>query len=50
VIGGDCSVLLGNMLALRSRGKYGLLFIDGHNDFQTPEQSASKGVAGGLAL
>jgi arginase len=46
VIGGDCSVLLGNMLALRSRGKYGLLFIDGHNDFQTPEQSASKGVAG----
>lgn len=33
VLGGDCSVLLGSMLALRRRGRYGLLFIDGHADF-----------------
>src|SRR4030095_2173628 len=33
VIGGDCSILLGSALALRRRGRYGLCFIDGHNDF-----------------
>jgi len=33
VIGGDCSILLGVALALRRRGRYGLCFIDGHNDF-----------------
>ncbi len=33
VLGGDCSILLGNLLALRRRGRYGLLFIDGHADF-----------------
>jgi arginase len=33
VLGGDCSILLGAMLALRRRGRYGLCFIDGHNDF-----------------
>ncbi len=33
VLGGDCSVLLGNTLALRVRGRYGLVFIDGHDDF-----------------
>jgi arginase len=33
VLGGDCSILLGDMLALRRRGRYGLLFIDGHADF-----------------
>jgi arginase len=36
VLGGDCSILLGNMLALRRRGRYGLLFIDGHADFYQP--------------
>lgn len=35
--GGDCSILLGNLLALRRRGRYGLLFIDGHADFYQPE-------------
>ena len=34
VLGGDCSILLGPMLALRRRGRYGLVFIDGHADFQ----------------
>jgi arginase len=37
VLGGDCSILLGPMLALRRRGRYGLLFIDGHSDFYQPE-------------
>lgn len=37
VLGGDCSILLGNLLALRSRGRYGLLFLDGHADFYQPE-------------
>jgi arginase len=37
VLGGDCSILLGDMLALRRRGRYGLLFIDGHADFYQPE-------------
>jgi arginase len=36
VLGGDCSILLGNLLALRRRGRYGLLFIDGHADFYQP--------------
>ena len=37
VLGGDCSILLGPMLALKRRGRYGLLFIDGHADFYQPE-------------
>ena len=37
VLGGDCSILLGSMLALRRRGRYGLLFLDGHADFYQPE-------------
>jgi arginase len=37
VLGGDCSVLLGNVLALKRRGRYGLLFLDGHADFYQPE-------------
>lgn len=36
VLGGDCSIVLGNLLALRRRGRYGLLFIDGHADFYEP--------------
>jgi arginase len=37
VLGGDCSIVLGNLLALSRRGRYGLLFIDGHADFYQPE-------------
>ncbi|HKE40042.1 MAG TPA: arginase family protein [Casimicrobiaceae bacterium] len=37
LLGGDCSILLGSSLALRRRGRYGLLFIDGHADFYQPE-------------
>ena len=41
VLGGDCSILLGPMLALRRRGRFGLLFIDGHADFFQPEADPS---------
>jgi arginase len=37
VLGGDCSIVLGPLLALRRRGRYGLLFLDGHADFYQPE-------------
>ena len=37
VLGGDCSILLGSLLALRRRGRYGLLFVDGHADFYQPD-------------
>lgn len=37
ILGGDCSILLGTMLALNRRGRYGLLFIDGHADYYQPE-------------
>lgn len=33
VLGGDCSILLGPALALRERGRHGLLFVDGHMDY-----------------
>lgn len=36
VLGGDCTIILGEMLALRRRGRYGLLFVDGHADFYQP--------------
>jgi arginase len=50
VLGGDCSILLGNLLALRRRGRHGLLFIDGHADFYQPDaepngQAASMDLA-----
>ena len=37
VLGGDCTIVLGSMLALRRRGRYGLFFIDGHADYFQPE-------------
>lgn len=37
VLGGDCSILLGCLLAPRRAGRRaGLLFLDGHGDFWTP--------------
>jgi arginase len=45
VLGGDCSILLGNMLALRRMGRYGLLFLDGHADFYQPEAEPKGEVA-----
>jgi arginase len=45
VLGGDCSIVLGPMLALRRRGRYGLVFIDGHADFQHPSDEPNGEVA-----
>ena len=33
VLGGDCSVLLGIMPALKTKGTYRLIFLDAHADF-----------------
>lgn len=46
VIGGDCSILLGCMVGLRSLGNYGLFFLDGHTDYMWPEHSSTGGAAG----
>ncbi len=45
VLGGDCSIVLGAMLALRRRGRYGLLYVDGDADFYQPEASPLRGAA-----
>jgi arginase len=45
VLGGDCSILLGTMLGLRRRGRFGLLYIDGHADFWQPERNDINGAA-----
>ncbi len=45
VLGGDCSNLIGIMLALRRAGRYGLCFIDGHADFYQPEAEPNGEVA-----
>jgi arginase len=37
LLGGDCSILLGPALALKERGRYGLLFVDGHLDYWNAE-------------
>lgn len=41
VLGGDCSILLGNLLGLARRGRYGLIFLDGHADFYQPEANVN---------
>lgn len=46
VLGGDCSILIGNALALKKKGNYGLFFLDGHTDFMWPELSQTGGAAG----
>jgi arginase len=45
VLGGDCSILIGCMLALRRIGRFGLFFIDGHADFYQPEAEPNGEVA-----
>jgi arginase len=45
VLGGDCSIIIGTLLALRRLGRYGLFFVDGHADFYQPEASVSGEVA-----
>ncbi|MEU4824236.1 arginase family protein [Actinomadura citrea] len=53
VLGGDCGILLGPMLALRRRGVYGLAHLDGHDDYsprRDPSAVAGRLVAAGMAL
>ncbi len=45
VLGGDCSIMLGCLLALKRRDRYGLLFLDGHADFYQPEAEPNGEVA-----
>ena len=45
MLGGDCSNIIGIMLALRRAGRYGLFFIDGHSDFYQPEAEPNGEVA-----
>jgi arginase len=45
VLGGDCSILLGIMPALKTIGTYGLIFLDAHADFYQPEKSTTGEVA-----
>jgi len=45
ILGGDCSILIGIMSALKSMGTYGLFFIDAHADFYEPEKSVRGEVA-----
>jgi arginase len=50
VLGGDCSIILGTMLALRRRGRFGLAYIDGHTDFRHPGNAAAVEAAAGEDL
>jgi arginase len=53
VVGGECSNLLGCMLAVRRRGGHGLIHIDGHSDFSHPgnyDTSRVLGAAAGMDL
>ncbi len=45
VLGGDCSILIGIMPALKAKGIYGLIFLDAHADFYEPEKSITGEVA-----
>jgi arginase len=51
VLGGDCSIVLGSLLALRRRGRHGLLYVDGHTDFYQPEANTNgEAASSDLAL
>lgn len=47
VLGGDCSILLGCLLGVQARDgeRAGLVYVDGHTDFATPEESVTGSVA-----
>ncbi|OLS26641.1 MAG: Arginase [Candidatus Heimdallarchaeota archaeon LC_3] len=50
ILGGDCSILIGSMLALKRQGRYGLVFLDAHSDFRHPNNSQFIGAAAGEDL
>jgi arginase len=46
VLGGDCSIVLGSLLGARRVGeRLGLVYVDGHADFGTPEESRTGSAA-----
>jgi arginase len=45
VLGGDCSILIGIMAALKRKTTCGLVFIDAHADFYLPAQSPTGEIA-----
>lgn len=45
VLGGDCSILIGAALGLKRRGRFGLVFLDGHADYYGPKESPTGEVA-----
>jgi arginase len=47
VLGGDCSIVLGCLLGVRrmTRGPLGLVYVDAHADFATPQESRTGSVA-----
>jgi arginase len=45
VLGGDCSILLGIMPALKMQSTSGLIFMDAHADFYSPDKSPTGEVA-----
>jgi arginase len=47
LLGGDCSVVLGGLLGVRRRGRsrIGLVYVDAHADFATPETSRTGSAA-----
>ncbi|EOD70214.1 arginase family protein [Amycolatopsis vancoresmycina] len=50
VLGGDCSISLGAMLALRRAGRYGIAYLDGHDDFRHLGVADHVGAAAGEDL
>jgi arginase len=50
VLGGDCSISLGAMLALRRSGRYGIAYLDGHDDFRHLGIADHVGAAAGEDL
>ncbi len=51
LLGGECSIVVGSLAGLSEtfKGKPGLLWLDSHGDFNTPETSPS-GYIGGMCL
>ena len=48
IVGGDCSMLMGIIEGLRSlNAKLGMVYMDAHGDFNTPETTPS-GIIGGM--
>ncbi|MEU4250706.1 arginase family protein [Amycolatopsis sp. NPDC026612] len=50
VLGGDCSISLGAMLALRRAGRFGIAYLDGHDDFRHLGIADHVGAAAGEDL